>query len=237
MTKEEYKKQFTEDDAVGWLAIDKEFERLYPNQEPQHYGTLIKYMVGGEEPLDGQSIYESKKQTDHFHIVSYGFTNLYYNEECAGQEFSNWGFELTFRIKKINNETAADQIWALNLMQNLAKYVFGDNELIDEYHTFNLKTSIRVGYDSDITALIFINDPELGVIETPHGTVQFLQIVGLTSKEYNDYKQNTNENRGIKLIEKIRLENPLFITDLDRKSTTANIGIANSGADGKTMSI
>jgi hypothetical protein len=42
MTKEEYKQKFTEDDAVGWLAIDKEFERLYPNQEPQHYGTVIK---------------------------------------------------------------------------------------------------------------------------------------------------------------------------------------------------
>jgi hypothetical protein len=217
MTKEEYKQKFTEDDAVGWLAIDKEFERLYPNQEPQHYGTVIKYMVGGEDPLDGLSIYESKNQVDHFHIVSYGFTNLYYDEESAGQEFSNWGFELTFRIKKINNETAKDQIWALNLMQNLAKYVFGQNELIDEYHTINAKTSIRVDYDSEITGLVFINDPELGVIDTPHGTVQFLQIVGLTTKEYADYKQNTNDNKGTELIEKIKLKNPLFITDLDRK--------------------
>lgn len=217
MTKEEYKNQFTPDDAVGWLAIDKEFERLYPDQEPQHYGTIIKYMLGGEDPLDGQSIYESKKETDHFHIVSYGFTNLYYDEECAGEEFSNWGFELTFRIRKINNETASDQIWALHLMQNLAKYVFGSNQLIDEYHTIDAKGSIRVGYDSAITALIFINDPELGVIDTPHGTVQFLQIVGLTTKEYTDLKQSPKENKGMELIEKIRLENPLFITDLDRK--------------------
>src|SRR5688500_18085555 len=126
-------------------------------------------MVGGEDPLDGLSIYERKNQTNHFHIVSYGFSNLYYDEECAGQEFSNWGFELTFRIKKINNEVASDQIWALNLMQNLAKYVFNSNELLDECHTINAKGSIRVGYDSDVTALLFVNDPELGVIETPHG--------------------------------------------------------------------
>ncbi|MBP6091929.1 MAG: suppressor of fused domain protein [Crocinitomicaceae bacterium] len=217
MTKEEYKQKFTPDDAVGWLAIDKEFERLYPNQKPKHYGTVIKYMVGGEEPLDGQSIYESKNQIDHFHIVSYGFTNLYYDEECAGQEFSNWGFELTFRIKRINNEVASDQIWALNLMQNLAKYVFNSNQLIDECHTINANSSIRVGYESDITALLFVNDPELPVIDTPHGTVQFLQIFGLTTKEYADLKLNPNDNRGIELIEKIRLENPLFITDLDRK--------------------
>ena len=89
MTKQAYKKQFTPDDAVGWLAIDKEFERLYPNQEPQHYGAVIKYMWGGEKPLDGQSIYESKNQIDHFHIVSYGFTNLYYDEEFAEQAFCN----------------------------------------------------------------------------------------------------------------------------------------------------
>jgi hypothetical protein len=217
MTKEEYKQQFTEDDAVGWLAIDKELERLYPNQEPQHFTTVIKYMVGGEDPLDGLSIYESKNQTNHFHIVSYGFTNLYYDEECAGLEFSNWGFKLTFRIKKINNEVASDQIWALNLMQNLAKYVFGSNQLIDECHTINANGSIRVGYESNITALLFLNDPELGIIETPHGQVQFLQIVGLTTKEYEDLKQNPNPNRALELIEKLRIENPLVITGLDRK--------------------
>lgn len=111
MTKEEYKQQFTEADAVGWLAIDKELEKLYPNQEPQHYGTVIKYMLGGDEPLDGLSIYESKRQTDHFHIVSYGFTNLYYNEDFAGEEFSNCGFELTFRLKKIRNKKSSDQTW------------------------------------------------------------------------------------------------------------------------------
>jgi len=217
MTKEEYKQKFTQEDAVGWLAIDKELERLYPNQEPQHYGTVIKYMVGGEEPLDGQSIYESQNQTNHFHIISYGFSNLYYDEEFAGQEFSNCGFELTFRIKKIINEVASDQIWALNLMQNLAKYVFGNTQIFDECHTIDAKSSIRVGYDSNITALLFVTDPELGVIKTPHGQVQFLQIFGLTTKEYADLKLNPDPNRGIELIEKIRIENPLFITDLDRK--------------------
>ncbi|QNN42608.1 suppressor of fused domain protein [Pedobacter roseus] len=216
MTKEEYRQQFTEDDAVGWLAIDKEFERLYPNQEPQHYGTTIKYMLGGEEPLDGLSIYESKRQTDHFHIVSYGFTNLYYDEDLAGEEFSNCGFELTFRLKKINNEKSSDQIWALNLMQNLAKYVFSSNQIFDECHTIDAKGSIRAGYNSNIKALLFVTDPELGIVETPHGQVQFLQIVGLTTKEYEDHKRNQDKNKGIELIDKIRLLNPLFITDLDR---------------------
>lgn len=99
MTLDEYKKQFSEDDAVGWIEIDQEFDRLYPNQEPKHYVPPIPYMLGGEDPLDGISIYESKKQTDHLHFVTYGFSELYYNEDKLEDEFSKWGFELTFRLK------------------------------------------------------------------------------------------------------------------------------------------
>ena len=32
-----YKEIFTEDDAVGWEAIDKSLDSLYPNQEADHY--------------------------------------------------------------------------------------------------------------------------------------------------------------------------------------------------------
>ena len=217
MTKEEYKQKFTEDDAVGWLAIDHEFEKLYPGQEPQHYGTVIKYMLGGEEPLDGLSVYESARQVNHFHIVSYGFSELYYDDESAGEEFSKWGFELTFRVKKINNEKPADQIWALNLMQNLAKYVFKSKKWFEEYHILDAKGPIRVGYSTDVTALAFVLDPELGIIETPHGQVQFLQIVGLTAKEYEDLKQHRNTNTTADFISRLMIENPLLITDLDKK--------------------
>ncbi len=81
MTLEEYKKEFSEDDSVGWLEIDKVFDQLYPEQEPKHFAPAISYMLGGESPLDGVSIYESKKQENHFHFVTYGFSELYYNEE------------------------------------------------------------------------------------------------------------------------------------------------------------
>ena len=44
MTKEEYIKRMKEDDewAPGWDAIDAEFDRLYPGQEPAHYATTIE---------------------------------------------------------------------------------------------------------------------------------------------------------------------------------------------------
>lgn len=104
MTAEEYKKQFNEEEAVGWLAIDEVVDKIYAGQEPRHYAPPLHYIAGGTEPLDGISVYESMQQTDHFHFVSYGFSNLYYDPEHAGEEFSKYGFELTFRLKKYSNE-------------------------------------------------------------------------------------------------------------------------------------
>lgn len=43
MTKEEFIKKSEEDQewAPGWDIIDNEFNKLYPRQEPNHYGTNI----------------------------------------------------------------------------------------------------------------------------------------------------------------------------------------------------
>lgn len=213
MTKDEYKQQFSEDDAVGWLSIDKEFEKLYPNQEPKHFGTTIPYALGGENPLDGLSVYESIKQTEHYHFVSYGFSELYYDEDLAGEEYSKWGFELTFRLKKVDEEIH----WAMNLIQNLAKYVFSSKKYFDEYHFIPANGPIRIDYDTDITALAFVTDPELGKIQTPNGEVIFLQLVGLTTTEYDFLKNDPDENKTEQLISELRRTNPLLITDLARK--------------------
>ena len=82
-TEEQYKTQFEEEDAVGWDAIDEALLKVYPEQEPRHYGTILKYMLGGEDPLDGISIYDNHKQIFHRHIVSYGMSELYYSPESA----------------------------------------------------------------------------------------------------------------------------------------------------------
>lgn len=64
-----------EDWAPGWDIIDNEFERLYPNQVPIHYGTNMssRAMFGGNNYLDGYSIYTSPK--GYKHIVTYGMTS------------------------------------------------------------------------------------------------------------------------------------------------------------------
>ncbi|KOP38436.1 suppressor of fused domain protein [Flavobacterium sp. WLB] len=215
MTLEEYKKQFSEDDAVGWLEIDKEFERLYPDQEPKHFAPAISYMIGGEHPLDGVSIYESKKQTDHFHFVTYGFSELYYDENKIEDEFSKWGFELTFRLKPFAEDNG-NPSWVIALLQNIAKYVFDSGNWFEEFHYMPANGPIRLDTETDITALVIVADPEIEKKQTPHGELSFLQIVGITSAEYEAIKENPATVE--ELVNKLKENNPLLITDLTRKS-------------------
>ena len=64
--------------APGWDAITEEFDRVYPGQtKPLHYAAIVPYMLGGDDPLNGISIYDGG---DFWHFVSYGLTELYDKE-------------------------------------------------------------------------------------------------------------------------------------------------------------
>jgi hypothetical protein len=214
MTLEEYKKEFSEDDAVGWLSIDKEFEKLYPNQEPKHFAPPIPYILGGENPLDGVSFYNSTKQSDHYHFITYGFSELYYAEQKINGDYSKWGFELTFRLKPFGEDTENPN-WAIALLQNIAKYVFSSGKWFEEFHYMPANGPIRLDTETEITAIIFVSDPEIDKMQTPHGEVSFLQIVGITTAEYNDIKEGRKTVE--ELANQLKKDNPLLITDLTRK--------------------
>jgi len=209
-----YKKIFSEEDAVGWDVIDEVVDALYPNQEPTHYAPDFPASLGGDSYLDGISVYQSDKQEPHFHFVTYGFSNLYYDEKSAGGDYSGFGFELTFRLKKTGDKNVT---WAINFLQNIAKYVFTSGNYFEPYHVFPANSPIRLDYNTELIAVAFVLDPELGEIETPHGTVQFLQAVGITSKEFQMLKKDFSIGKVEELMGHLRKDNPLLITDLDRK--------------------
>ena len=209
-----YKKIFSEEDAVGWDAIDEVVDALYPNQEPTHYAPDFPASLGGDSYLDGISVYQSDKQEPHFHFVTYGFSNLYYDEKSAGGDYSGFGFELTFRLKKTGGKNVT---WAINFLQNIAKYVFTSGNYFEPYHVFPANSPIRLDYNTELIAVAFVLDPELGEIETPHGTVQFLQAVGITSQEFQMLKKDFSIGKVEELMGHLRKDNPLLITDLDRK--------------------
>ncbi len=214
MTKTElYRKTFSENDFPGLDAIKKREKEIYGDQEPTHLATVIPYELGGEDPLWAIDYYTSEKQQRHFHYVTLGFTNLFYNEDFAEDEISGFGFELTFRHLPIKDDTEKP-IWAINFLTNLSKYVFSSQNGFDDFHFMSANGPIRLDTNTKITAMTFYIDPEMNEIVTPHGNVKFLQVFGITTGEFNDLR---NEKYTVEeLLNRHTLTNPLLITDLTR---------------------
>lgn len=224
MTEEEYRQTFDEEDAVGWDAIDAELARVYGDAEPRHYGSVVKFMLGGEDPIDGTSIYDCNEQTFHRHLVSYGMSELYFSPESAENEYSGWGFEFTFRITPCTeddgyNGAEHEPVWVVNLMNNLARYVFESGKWFEPYHFIPANSPIRADTDTALVGIAFVPDTRLNTVSTPNGEVQFLQMVGLMQAELDWLWQEPKICRVEELIGKMRADNPLLITDLRRSKS------------------
>ncbi|GAA4142037.1 suppressor of fused domain protein [Sphingobacterium kyonggiense] len=219
MTKEEYEKLYHADDAVGWMAIDENLKRIYPELEPRHYGPLcgIHYVAGGTDPIDGISVYDHPGQPAHYHLVTYGMSQLYYSPDSVNEEFSKWGFEFTFRLVPFA-EDDKDPFWAMQVFNNLARYVYNSGRWFEENQFIPAKGPIRLNTETDIVGFVCALDPELGKIQTAHGEVSFIQLVGITQKELDSLMEAPSQNQVASFIEDMKVNNPLLLTDLTRKS-------------------
>ncbi len=214
MTLEEYKKRASEEEdwAPGWEAIDEVFEKLYPNQKPAHFGAAMpsRAIFGGDEYVDGYSIYQSPN--GYKHLLTYGMTELYTNEEAFGGEWSGWGYEMTIKLKENSVE---DCKWAINMLSSLARYTYTKKKFFEpmQYIAGN-GTSLHIGIESAITALLVVNDTECNGIDTVHGRVEFMQLVGITQRELEVLKEDYTQ-AGL-LCENMKKDNPYLATDMKR---------------------
>ena len=212
----EYRKRYanSEDAAPGWDAIDARLREVYGDQEPKHWGTLVGHMLGGADPLDGISAYECRDGgRPHLHFCTYGYSALYYDEESAGGKVSGYGFEMTFRLEtRLPARVRPD--WVLNLLQNMARYVFETGRVFAPGHWIPANGPIRAGHRTKLVGLGFLPDPTLAPIDTPHGRVEFVQAFGLTGGELERLKSKSATCEEI--VEGNRAANTLLVTDLDR---------------------
>ena len=154
---EEVASKLEEVEAVGWQAIEQEFLRVYPGQEnPKHYGTIIKWVLGGKDPLDGISIYDGGS---YWHFVSFGQTEIY-EKETDTPDVSGYGYELTFKLKKDEYEDEEAEL------RNICGI-----------------PGIDARQKSNLTGFITVKDPTVETIDTPNGRVEFLELVGMTDAE------------------------------------------------------
>ena len=214
------------DDAPGWNAIDAALAKIYPEQEPQHWGTILPYGLGGNDPLPGLSAYARTEPVPHWHFVTYGFTDLHAktgSPDSSSDDLaeSGYGFELTLRIARAADDHQPPT-WALNFLQNLARYVFNSGNAFAAGHKMGLNGPIALEHDTQITAICFADDPELGEIESPIGAARFVQVVGITDDEYRLIQEWTTTG----LLDILRKKLPALVTDLSRPSVLVDPEIA-----------
>ena len=198
--------------APGWDAITSEFERIYPEQKnPKHYGTLISYQLGGNDPLQGISVYDAG---DSWHFVSYGLSELY-EKESENKEISGYGMEFTFRLKKGCYDDEENEIKCVcGLLQQLARITFQNGEVFlpYEYMYSGQTEGIDSKSNSKLTGFISIPDMKAKEIKTPNGKVIFVEFIGVTDEEL---KAIINKEIRVKeLYEKLGTD----ITDYNRNS-------------------
>lgn len=172
-----------ENNADGWDSITKEFERIYPSQkDPKHYGTLISWELGGNDPLRGISIYDDG---DCWHFVTYGLSELF-EKTSQNKEISGYGMEFTFRLKKGNYDNEEGEIKCIcGILQSIARITFTKGEVFKpyEYIYTGQTTGIDSQAKSNITGFITVPDVKANAINTPNGKVEFVEFVGATNNE------------------------------------------------------
>lgn len=196
----------------GWNAITEAFEAIYPGQDkPKHYGVLIPWSLGGNDPLDGISIYDAG---DYWHFVTYGLSELY-EKESENKEYSGFGMEFTLKLKKGCYEDEEAEIKGLcGILQSIARLTFNSGEIFDvfEYLYTGQTTGMDTQAKSNITGFITIPDTDVKSIQTPNGKVDFVQFIGVTDNEL--IKLKDKEIAVAELYEKLGSD----LTDYSRES-------------------
>ncbi|XP_074641667.1 suppressor of fused homolog [Tubulanus polymorphus] len=178
----------------GFEAIYSACRQLYPDQpNPLQVTALVKYWLGGPDPLDYISMYSNpgcpeKNVPPHWHYVSFGLSDLHGDGRVHDSAYrsgsvdspSGFGFEMTFRLRK--EQETAPPTWPAALMQALARYVFQSENTLCEGDHVPWHSSLD-GSESRMQHMLMTADPQLKTITTAFGVVNFVQVVGVCEEE------------------------------------------------------
>ena len=205
----------------GFVALRERVDAIYGESPVKHYGTTDPIAAGGMDPLDAISGYPNDEPSPHFHLVSFGLTELG-PKEFPSPEVSGFGFELTMRLSRSMEQNDVPP-WAMSLMQMLGQYCHVSGVPFSSGESMFLGGSICPSVDSTMTAVCFAPDRQLGSLQTPNGFMTFLQIVGIHADELAVIKDwNPHE-----VIDLLSQQDPLLMTDLTRPSILKDKAIAD----------
>ncbi|MHB1534263.1 MAG: suppressor of fused domain protein [Acidimicrobiales bacterium] len=197
----------------GAKLIDHQVDAADGGPAAHRYRPQAPHRFRGEGPLDEVTTHRAGVP-EHWHLVTYGLTELAV-KESDDPEVSGWGFELTFRLAGEHDE---EPLWAVDLLTNLAAYVWTTRHPFAAGHHLDLGGPIRLGHDTAITAAVVVADPALGRVMGPFGAVEFLQVVGITADELELCRSWSTDA----VVQLLQRRDPLLVTDLGRSSSLAD---------------
>jgi len=198
----------------GFQAILDQCAKVYPDQDGKFYGTIVSYRLGGNDPLDNVAVFKSEDGIPNWHYVTFGLTELY-EKESEDKEYSGFGFELTFRLERKEEEPP---MWPISLLQNLARYVFQTGNVFEAHQHMDINGPIALSEKTKLVALGFDTDPQFGSMDTPNGHVDFIQVIALTMDEMDSMMLWNGE----KFLSLYRRFDPVGIAVLSRDSLLDN---------------
>ncbi len=205
-------------DAPGRDAIARTLDVLYEGRQPRTFENANPWSRGGEDPLDAISVWQRAEPAPHWHYISYGLSDLYQKKSTSAA--SGHGFELSMRVA-VGADAVEPPQWPMHLLQSLARYVYRTGHGFHDGHRMSANGPISLGTPSQLCSMAFTFDRELPAIDTPNGSVAFLQVVGLTlDEEAVAHKWDTR-----KLLDALLPFMPLWTTDLRRESMLGRQGV------------
>lgn len=161
---------------------------LHGAQHPKHW--LLDSAMGVLGPrLEAATAYDAG---DHWHFVTLGLSNIW--EKTAGDDpaVSGLGYEFTCRVRQQPTSKwfrrrggAGDPpAWVVRLLQRLGDVTL-EGSRFRSGDTLDPGGSITGDESHDLAAVAFVDDPSLPPLDTPNGTVAFVQVVGLTAEQLN----------------------------------------------------
>lgn len=190
-------------------------------------GTPIMGQVETVEPLEMVRIYVNQEQGGHWHYVSMGFSDLHGTSPGGEDGRSGHGFELTVRVPRRDEDTMPT--WPIELMQYLARYVFATGNSLEPLQHLELASPVVPGdKNATVRAVAIVYDSQFEALQSASGSVEMLQVVGITADEYKQMRRWQVD----KFLALLARDNPLLLLDPYRESILDKPDIQKIIADG-----
>jgi len=172
--------------APGMDAIHRAMVALHGPQEPKHW--LLDSSMGllGNR-LESASAYDAG---GHWHLVTLGLSNLWKAEPDNASEVSGLGHEFTMRVRNpprsrwSRRQQPDPPEWAVRFLQRLGDLSLQGSRFRPG-ETLDPGGPITGEATGDLVAVGFVDDPSLPLLDTPNGTVRFIQVFAMTAEELN----------------------------------------------------